>query len=513
MSLPIINESAVSKREIKSRSTVTITMPLQRQKTNYKTVLLIYPPFYIETGKGRKESYGAAVLPPLGMLTLAGELENNNYKVSFIDAECEMINDEKLLAIILEKKPDVLGFSCMTANYNRLIAMSTKIKEVVPDTLIFFGGPHVWHTWTDTLKTGVVDFVVIGEGEESTCEVLNNLNSGKSLGDIKGIAFREGEEIVFTGKRPFINNLDKLAYAAYHLVDINKYRPSPQHVIRKPSVTMTVSRGCPFKCTFCYVPYLFEGTFRLRSVDNVVGEIKQLVEKHGVKEIQFMDDLFGANKRWLEQFLDKLIKEKIDITWSCLTRVDIMDWGLAKKMKKAGCWCLFFGCESLDQEILNAVNKRQTVEQIETAIKSCKKAGIQVRANFILGSPAETPEKAKKMIDKLCKLNPDYVKFNVMTPYPGLKIYDEVKEGKWGRLIDGYDPEKLTNHEVVFIPFGYKDVNEILDIRKYAYRKYYFRPRYILSRLTKIKTIYDVKRYWMGLKLVSLRYLFNYGAE
>jgi len=159
-----------------------------------------------------------------------------------------------------------------------------------------------------------------------------------------------------------LKNLDELAYPAFHLVDITKYRPSPHHVLRKPAVTMMVARGCPFKCTFCYVPYLFEGTYRTRGVDHVIGEIKQLVNKQGVKEVQFVDDLFGANKRWLDQFLDKIIEEKIDITWSCLTRIDVMDWELAKKMKKAGCWCIFFGMESLDQEVLDAIDKRQTVE-------------------------------------------------------------------------------------------------------------------------------------------------------
>ncbi len=475
---------------------------------NYKKILLINPPYATETGKGRKETYEYAVLPPLGMLTLAGELEKNGYKVIFIDAEAEFITSDQLFQKILNIKPDIIGFSCMTMNFKTLINLCTKIREKL-DSPIFFGGPHVWHYWLETLNTDKVDFCIVGEAEETCVELLDKLNKEESLRDIKGIAYKENNEVVFTGPRPFLKDLNKLAYPAYHLANINKYKPSPHHVIRKPSVTMMVARGCPFKCTFCYVPYLYEGTYRTRSVDHVIGEIKQLIKRHGIKEIQFMDDLFGANKRWLEQFLDRIIEEKIDITWSCLTRIDVMDWELAKKMKKAGCWCIFFGMESLDQEVLDAIDKRQTVEQIETAIKACQKVGIQIRANFILGSPTETPEKAKKMIKKLCKFNPDYVKFNVMTPYPGTRIYEQVvKEGKWGKLIEDYDSDKLTNHEVVFIADGYKNAEEVLNMRKYAFRKFYFRPRYFISRALKIRSLYDVQRNWRGFKLITRRYLF-----
>ncbi len=476
----------------------------------YKSIVLINPAYAVETGKDRKETYQAAILPPLGMLTLAGELEKHHYIVHFIDAEVELMTDEDMLKKIVALKPDVVGMYCISANFQRLTELSKKIKQNV-GSLIFFGGPHVWHNWAETVNSGAVDFAVVGEGEKTCVELLDKLNKQEPLGDIKGVAYKDKDRVAFAGARPFLTDLNELAYAAFHLVDINKYKPSPQHVLRRPSVTMMAARGCPFRCTFCYVPYLFEGTYRTRSVDHVIGEIKSLVEQQGVKEVQFMDDLFGANKKWLEEFLDRLIAEKIDITWSCLTRLDIMDWRLARKMKQAGCWCIFFGMESLDQEVLNAINKRQTVEQIERAIKACQEIGIQIRANFILGSPTETPEKARKMIQRICELNPDYVKFNVMCPYPGTTIYKQVKEeGKWGKLIEDYDSDKLTNHEIVFVPFGYKNAEEVAKMRTYAYRKYYFRPRYLWSRIKSIHSWYDVVRYWRGFKLIYRRYGYGF---
>ena len=478
-----------------------------RAAQKYRKLLLIYPPFSMETVKDRNESYGVAVLPPLGMLTIAGEVEKHGYEVSFIDAELEMLNDADILGRALSVRPDVVGIYCTSANFNHLVKLSNRIKEKL-GAKIFFGGPHVWHHWQTVMKSGAVDYAVIGEGEQATVELLDALNSTGDVDVVKGIAYIKGGEPFFTGTRPFLKNLDELGYPAFHLVDIYKYRPSPQHVRRNPSVTMTTTRGCPFTCTFCYVPFLFNRSYRTRSVDHVIGEIKQLQERYGIKEIQFFDDLFGANKKWLNEFLDRIIDEKIDITWSCMTRIDIFDEKLAPKMKKAGCWCIFFGMESLDQEVLDAIDKKIKVEDIERAIPIVKKAGIEIRANFILGSPAETPEKAKKMISRLCQLNPDYVKFNVMCPYPGTRIFNEIKEGKWGKLVDEYSDELLTNHEVIFVPFGYKDAKEVAQMRRYAFRKFYMRPSYVLWRLTKIRSWFDLVRHYRGFRLVVKRYIF-----
>lgn len=478
-------------------------------KKQFKKIHLIYPPFSLESAKGRKENYGVAILPPLGMLTLAGEIEKQGYDVSFIDAEVELLSEDDILKQTIDLKPDVVGIYCTTSNFKYLIELSKKIKNIL-GSIIFFGGPHVWHHWESVVNSGVVDYTVVGEGEETCIELLDALNKKKSVLDIKGLAYLdENGKAKFNGERAFVKDLNVLAYPAFHLVNVTKYRPSPQHVKRKPSITMNTTRGCPFRCTFCYVPYLFKNTYRTRSVDHVIGEIKQLVNRYGIKEVQFWDDLFGANKKWLNEFCDRIINEKIDITWSCLTRIDTLgNEIMVNKMKKAGCWCIFFGMESLDQEILDAIDKRLKVEQTIKAIKVLKRVGIEIRANFILGCPTETPQKARKMIKDLCKLNPDYVKFNVMTPYPGTRIFNEVKEGKWGNLIEGYSEDQLTNHEVVFIPFGYKNADEILNMRKYAFRKFYFRPRYFLSRIPKIKTWFDVVRHYRGLRLIIKRYVF-----
>lgn len=261
--------------------------------------------------------------------------------------------------------------------------------------------------------------------------------------------------------------------------------------------TMMVSRGCPFNCTFCDVETIWTRRYRCRSVQNVMKEIKELIKNYGIREINFWDDVWGVNKQWIEEFCEAIFKEKLDLTWCCECRVDTVDRELLKKMKKAGCWCIFFGVESLDQEILQAINKRITVEQVANALKWTKEAGIETRANLILGLPKETPAKVREILKKLCQLNPDYVKFNILTPYPGTVVYKEIKEGKWGKIVDeSYN--KLTGYFATFLPEGYKDIEELKKIKKWAFRKYYLRLGYILPRLLAIRSLEDVKRYLKG---------------
>ncbi len=476
------------------------------EKQTFRKVQLIYPAFHEAAADGVKESYLSAVLPPLGMLYVAAQVEKAGYNVRVIDAEAEQLSNDQTIQLVKEFQPDLVGIYCTTANFKQMVALADHLKKAV-HCAIFFGGPHGTYYGEETAMQDPVDIVFLGEAEQTTPEVLQILqNKGIGLHRVPGIMFQYNGKIIKTDDRPFVKNLDDLAFPAFHLVDVKKYRPSPQHILRTPSITMITTRGCPFKCTFCHVPVLFKDTYRQRSVENVIAEIKELKAKYGIKEVQFYDDLFGANKIWLEKFLDTIITERLDITWSCLTRIDTLHKDLVQKMRKAGNWCIFFGMESLDNNILKAINKKLTVEQIEKAIVACKEAGIEIRANFILGSPNETPEIAKKMIKRICELNPDYVKFNVMTPYPGNPIYEQIKAGLWGKMVEE-DYAKLTNHEVVFVPFGYKNAEEVIQMRRYAYRKFYFRPKYVLSRLGKLRSWHGVKRHMRGVKLIVSRYI------
>lgn len=452
-----------------------------------KNILLIMPPFSMKERYGRGIEKIGSSLPPLGLLYVASALEKAGYSVKVFDTQIDDWDIKKA------GKPDIAGIYCNTSNYRKALELAEEIKLNLSIPIVF-GGPHVTTRPIEVLKNDCVDYAVIGEGENSVVGLLGSLDNPKT---INGIGFKRNGRLIINPKRSLIKNLDELPLPARHLVSLNKYKPSPNQYKRLPMTTMMVSRGCPFNCTFCDVETLWTRLYRSRSVNNVISEIRHLIENYGIKEINFWDDVWGINKAWIDDFCNQVLKEKLDLTWSCECRVDTVDKDLLKKMKKAGCWCIFFGIESLDQEILNAINKKITIEKIASAFKWTREAGIEIRANLILGLPKETPEKFKKSLETLCKLNPDYVKFNILTPYPGTVIYREIKEGKWGKILDeSYD--KLTGYFATFLPFGYKDINELQKLKKYAFRKFYFRLGYILPRLFSIRSPEDLKRYIKG---------------
>ncbi|MBI2042704.1 MAG: radical SAM protein [Candidatus Nealsonbacteria bacterium] len=461
-----------------------------------ENILLIMPPFSMKERYGRGIEKIGSCLPPLGLLYLGAALENNGFKPKILDTQLHNWTMEETIERCAGQSPDVAGLYCNTSNYRHTLELAQGIKEKLHIPIIF-GGPHVTIRPLEVLSNNCVDYIVIGEGELSLVELLNGLKTKTDLRAVKGIGFKENGEAVITPRRELIRELDSLPFPARHLVPLLSYRPSPNQYKRTPMTTMMVSRGCPYNCTFCNTEAIWTRKYRIRSVQSVIKEIKHLIDNYGIKEINFWDDVWGLNREWIEEFCETILREKIDLTWSCECRVNTIARDLLEKMKKAGCRCIFFGIESLDPEILEAVNKRITIEQITQALSWTKEAGIESRANFILGLPKETPEKVRKMLKTLCKLNPDYVKFNILTPYPETALYKEIKEGKWGRMVDeSYD--KLTGYFATFLPEGYKSMEELQKTKKYAYMKFHFRLSYIAPKVLSIRGFEDIKRYWQG---------------
>lgn len=436
-------------------------------------------------------------LPKLGMLYVASAIEEAGYDVRILDAQLERYNIAETTKAALEFSPDIIGITTETANMNRsrLLAEDIKRKKIP----IVFGGPHPTLLPHEVLSSDAIDFVVIGEGEVTIVELLNVLNMENPLeefSNIKGIGFKKDNQIVLTERRDRLKNLDSIKFPARHLIDFKRYHPSPHQYKQLPVMNMTTSRGCPFTCSFCSSSNIWEKKYIVRSVDNVIEEIVDSQKRYGIKEIAFWDDIWGISDKWIEEFCDRIIKEKINVLWSCECRVDTVTQKALEKMAEAGCWKIFYGIETLDEEILAAINKKSNLEKIYNAVQWTKKAGIEIHGNFILGLPKETPEKVRTMVKRICTLPLDYAKFNVLTPYPGTVLYKEIKDGKWGKYIENFD--KLTLHHVTFIPFGYTDFDELDRIRKYALRKFYFRFRYIAERVLLIRTAEDVKRYYRG---------------
>jgi len=321
---------------------------------------------------------------------------------------------KRLREEIKARDPYILGITSTTPTIYSALKVAKLAKEVDGDITTVIGGPHVTFTANEVLDSSEdVDFVVAGEGEYTMLELLKALEGDRSLKEVKGITFRDKGKIVKTPSRGYIEDLDSLPFPARHLLPMDKYKI----LGRKLTVIHVVSsRGCPFRCIFCSSSALCGKRFRARSVENMLDEIEEAVERYKTRHVEFIDDTFTLNRRRTAEFCEEVKRRGLDISWNCSSRVDTIDEDLMRKMREAGCSIIFFGVESASQRTLDLIGKGITVDRAVKAINLAKRVGIEVLASFVIGFPWETIEDMKETIRFATKLKPDFAEFSVSTP-------------------------------------------------------------------------------------------------
>jgi len=446
--------------------------------------------------------------PPLGLASLAAYLIERGVSAKIVDALALELPAEDVLERIAAIRPKVIGLTSITPLFEANRRLAGLIRSRFPEILIVLGGHHA-ATFKETLlgEAPEIDIVVYPEGEIPLLSLVEAfaaadwdkeafLSDEKSLSSIPGIAFRsDSGGPVVTERPPLIMDLDALPFPARYLLPMERYVPLPHQHSRLPAIHMMGSRGCPYNCAYCNNTAVMGKKLRLRTPENIVKEIDELKRGYGAREIFFWDDTITANKKWLRKLCDILIAEKMDITWSAATRVDIVDPDMLVMLRRSGCWRLFYGVESGVQELLDLLDKKTTLEQARDAVKWTNDAGIETTASFMIALPSETPALARETIKFALEINPTYADFHVTTPFPGTKIFNEAH--KYGRL--NTDFSRYDCYEPVFVPFGYKDEEEIRKMLSLAKRSFYFRPSYALKKLIRIRSFGDIHRIYKGL--------------
>lgn len=457
-------------------------------------VLLINPPSYNEIIGNNPQiiEEERGYNPPLGLLFIAGYLEKfTNHSVEILDCQVEELTYSEIEEILGRGKYDIVGITVMTFTLLDVLKVVRIVKKTNKNTILVLGGPHVHIFPDETIHLPDVDYLVLGEGEQTFKELLDYIDDTKKLKTIKGLVFKENGKVINTGLRDFIQDLDMLPFPARHLTPYRKY--SSLLARRTPVTTMMTSRGCPYKCTFCDRPQLGK-KFRARSALNVVDEMEECV-KMGIYEFIVYDDTFTINKQRVKEICSEIIRRKLDIGWDIRARVDSIDEGLLEKLKKAGCRGIHYGVESGTTKILKILNKRITIPEIEEAFLMTKKQGIMTLAYFMIGNPTETEEDILKTIEFTKKLDPDFIHLTIFTPFPATKIYLEGL--KKGIIEKDYWRDFARNPSNKFQPPYWKEnftIQELNELLVYAYKSFYTRPNYILRRLMKVQSLGEFKR-------------------
>lgn len=405
--------------------------------------LLIFPPATIY--KSDPTAPGANI--PLGLVYIAGYLEENGYEVEILDALVlgidNIVRDEEKTQVglsedeirihISQKKPDIVGISSMFTAYAGDAHNVARIaKEVNPNIFVVFGGAHASANPRMVLRDKNVDIVVVGEGEITFLELVKRLERGEEVNRIPGTVARFRDEIRRNEQRPYIENLDILPFPARHLLPMEIYirRAESPYLMRAPLAQMITSRGCPQNCIFCSIHSVWGHKWRARSAKGVVDEIEFLVREYGIREISFLDDSMGTSRKRMEAICDEIIKRGLDIVWTVPNGIAhwTLDKALVKKMKKSGCYRLTFGIESGNIDTRRFIRKTHDLSQATEIIKYSNKIGLWTICTFIIGFPFEKVESISDTIKYAIESDTDFALFYLVLPFPGTELYDIYKQ-------------------------------------------------------------------------------------
>ncbi|MBI5207909.1 MAG: cobalamin B12-binding domain-containing protein [Candidatus Firestonebacteria bacterium] len=430
---------------------------------------------------------------PLGPLYIAAVLKNAGHDVKLIDGI--FYSWEDVEKAVKNERPQVAGISVTAFGFDRTMRLTALIKNINPKIHTIIGGPFPDAMQEKCLEEDPnLDAVSIGDGEYIMRDFCNAIENCNDLSKVKGIIWRDGTgKIIKNPPCSFIENLDELPFPARELVEVKRYSPAIGHYKKLPNATIIGSRGCKGQCIFCHTK-IFPGLYtRFRRPELVVDEMEELIKKYDIKDFLFWDNNITEDKERTVKFCEDIIKRKLNIVWSGNTRADSIDKNLAILMKKSGCWKLLIGVESGTQKSLDILNKGETVEQIEKAVGWIKKAGIDVFATFIFGIPGETYQDALKTIDLAIKLEPDVAKFFTLSINPGSIISTKFQE---------YGTMDTTSYAQCFQGEGFVPYSmsreELHKVIAKAYRRFYMRPYFILRRISKIRSIEDIKQNMRG---------------
>jgi radical SAM superfamily enzyme YgiQ (UPF0313 family) len=385
-------------------------------------VLLINPPTPLEERPN----------PPLGLAFIAAALEEAGVDVRIVDMVTHPLDRGRLETVLEDFEPHIVGATAVTMTFHGAVRALRDIKAIIPDVLTIMGGPHVTFTPQDTLKqVPELDLIVMGEGDVTIIEVVNELHNGRNWSSVRGLAFRgAGGEVTITPAQDIVD-VNELPQPARHLLPLGRYR-----ALKMP-ISITTARGCPFPCIFCSARDMAGAKIRNRAAKIVVDELEDLAGL-GFHQINIADDLFTGRKRHCLAVCDEIIARGLKINWSCYSRVDTINPDMLARMKDAGCTTMAFGIESANEEMLKRVRKGITIPKTIEAVKMCVEAGIDPHCSFILGLPGETQETLQETLafcEKIKGMGASYG-LHLLAPFPGTAVREQM---------EGFDLKILTD--------------------------------------------------------------------
>ncbi|MBN2381893.1 cobalamin-dependent protein [bacterium] len=432
-------------------------------------------------------------MPDLGLAFLAVALQQNGFRVEFLDCICQDITETEFFNFVRERQFGAIGFKLFSMDMDTVRRWTDTIRQICPQTIVLLGGPHPSCSPDDVLETfPSVDFAFRGEAEEGLPRLLELLETGtlapEQLSGVPGLIYRQ-DGSVRVNEQGQIQDLATLGLPAWELMDPRAYQHFENLWIfqKRPVVApLHISRGCPFSCGFCSAHTISGRKVRFRPIELVIEEIKLLHRNYGVEEFHITDDYFSSQREYVLKFCQALERLDFDISWCCPIgiRIEALTPEIVRAMEKAGCYGTSVGIESGSTRILKLINKQIKIDQVRQNLEMiAQETNWLIQGFFILGLPSETREEIKATIDFACSLPLHLAAFSPFRVSKGTALYDylieqnEISEVNWSAVnVDqiGYAPKGMT-------------IPELITLRRQAYVKFYSKPSRAFALLKQLR--------------------------
>jgi radical SAM superfamily enzyme YgiQ (UPF0313 family) len=381
--------------------------------------------------------------PPLGLLYVSAYLKSKNIDNDVFDTTFS--SQSAQLDFILEKKPKIIGIYTNLMTKIEVIKLLKILKTPAYHfPKIVLGGPDVTYNVANYLKAGA-DFLVIGEGEETTFELYNAIMNKGNFNEVNGIAFLENNQIIQTTARTKFKELDELPLPNREAINMQNYLATWKTNHGQSSMTISTQRGCPYTCKWCSTA-VYGQSYRRRPAHQVAEEMKMLKEHYKPDALWFVDDVFTVSHKWLIAFKDEVLKQDAVIPFECITRAERLNDEILQLLKEVGCFRIWIGAESGSQTIIDAMDRRVDVNQVKKVIQDTNAMGIETGTFIMLGYPGETEKDIEETIQYLKEANPTLYTITVAYPIKGTSLYNEIEH----KITQQPDWETSTDRDIDF---------------------------------------------------------------
>ncbi len=413
-------------------------------------VLFIHPYGSNWMGGGKDLTTIFNLMPPLGLLSIIAFLEERGITAEIIDCYATPMAADDLIAEIIRRSPDLVGFSCTTSSFTEGYGFAALLKERAPRIVTVFGGAHACSVGVGLLDDfPAIDYLIIGEGEVSFHELV--ASDCRNVAAIPGIGYRREGKGTLSAVRELITDLDTLPFPAYHRLPHfpRRYSLPLFSFPTTPNTSIISSRGCPYSCSYCDRSVFARG-FRFNSPEYIIEHMKMLHRDYGIRHVFFYDDLFTADRSRIARFCRLKEQARLPVTYNCIARLEHLDAELVTLLKRSGCWQVNFGIESGDPAILKQHRKFYALDEVGKKLGMVRASGMRVKGLFMVGLPGEDAAAIRRTINYALSLPLDEINVTKFTPFPGAPVYKTIREQ--GEFNEKWELMNCLNF--VFIPHG-----------------------------------------------------------